>query len=84
MDREESYAMFTIEDWRSLFIEYFTEGILPQKHGGRYRLKKLVTYYFLHGGILFKGYDGDPLRCLGPEEAGDMLKEMHAREYGEH
>ena len=59
--------------------------VLPQKHGERYKLKKLVTRYFLYEGILFKkGYDGDPLQCLGPEEAGNMLKEVYAKECGKH
>jgi len=31
-----------------------------------------------------KGYDGDPLRCLRPEEASEMLKEVHVGECGEH
>ena len=39
----------------------------------------------LHEEILFKkGYNRDPLRCLGPEEAGEMLKEVHIRECGEY
>ena len=64
---------------------YLAEEILPQKHGERYKLRKLATYYFLLEGILFKkGYNGDPLRCLGLEKASDMLKEVHARKYGEH
>ncbi|XP_050258990.1 uncharacterized protein LOC126703988 [Quercus robur] len=85
VDREESYAMFTNEDWRSLFVQYLTKGVLPQKHSERYKLRKLATRYFLHKGILFKnGYDGDPLQCLGPEEAGEMLKEVHTGECGEH
>ena len=51
-------------------MQYLIEGILPQKHGERYKLKRLVTRYFLHNMVLFKkGYDGDPLRCLGLEEA---------------
>ena len=29
VDREESYVVFTTEDWRSPFIEYLTEGVLP-------------------------------------------------------
>ena len=38
-------------------------------------------HYFLHQGILFeKGYDEDPLRYLGPKEAREMIKEIHARE----
>ena len=79
VDREESYVMFIIEDYRSPFIQYLVEGILPQKHSERYKLKRLATRYFLHNIVLFKkGYDGDPLRCLGPEEARKMIKEVHS------
>ena len=77
--------MLTTEDWRSTFIEYLTKCVLPQKHGKRYKLRKLVTDYFLHYGDLFKkGYDGGPLQCLGLEKDGNMLKEVHAGECGEH
>ena len=70
--REKSYAVFI-------------SGILPQKHGERYKLKRLATCYFLHNSVLFKkGYDGDPLRCLGPEEAREMKKEVHSGECGKH
>ena len=31
-----------------------------------------VTFY-----ITQKGYDEDPLRCLGPKEAKMMIKEVH-------
>ena len=51
-------------------MQYLTKGILPQKHNERYNLKRLATRYFLHNMVFFKkGYDGDPLRCLGLEEA---------------
>ena len=76
IDREESHVVFANEDWRSPFMQYLTEGVLPQKHSERYKLRKLATRYFLHEGILFKKiYDGNPLRCLGPKEAEEMLKE---------
>ena len=85
VDKEESYAVFAAEDWRSSFMGYLAEEILPQKHGERYKLKKLVTRYFLHKGILFKkGYDGDLLCCLGLEEASEMLKEVNAGKYEQH
>ena len=52
-------------------MQYLVEGILPQKHSERYKLKRLVVRYFLHEGVLFqKGYDRDPLRSLGLEEEG--------------
>ena len=56
-----------------------------QRHSERYKLKRLATRYFLHNTVLFKkGYDGDPLRCLGPEKAKEMIKEVHSGECGEH
>ena len=71
--REESYSIFVSEDWRSPFLEYLTEGILPQKHSERYKLKRLATRYFLHDRVLLKKwYDGDQLRYLSPEEASEM------------
>ena len=77
--------MFTNEDWRSPFIQYLTEGILPQKYRERYKLKRLATRYFLHNTVLFKkGYNGYPLRCLGLEEAKEMVKEVHSGESREH
>ena len=83
--REESYVMFISEDWRSPFIRYLTEGIPPQKYSERYKLKRLATRYFLHNTIIFKkGYDGDPLRCLGPEKAKEIIKEVHSGECEEH
>lgn len=66
-------------------MRYLAEGILPQRLRERYKLKKLATCYFQHEGILFKkGYNGNPLQCLGPEEANEILKEVHAGECGEH
>ena len=52
-----------------------------QKHNERYKLKRLATHYFLHDRVLFKkGYDRDPLRCLGYEEASDRLLLAHHEE----
>ena len=80
-DREESHAVFVSKDWRSPFMQYLAKGILLQKRSERYKLKKLAVRYFLHEEILFKkGYDGDPLRCLGLKEVKEMLKEVHTGE----
>jgi len=69
----------------TIFIEYLASDTLPQKHEGRNKFKRLATCYFLHEGNLFrKGYDGDPLRCLGPKEAKEMLKEVDTGECGQH
>ena len=56
-------------------MQYLAEGILPQRHSERYKLRRLATHYFLHDKVLFKKwYDGDPLRCLGPKEEREMIK----------
>ena len=77
--------MFASEDSGRPFTQYLTEGILPQKHSERYKLKRLATRYFLHNAVLFKkGYDGDPLRCLGLKEAEGMIQEVHSGECEEY
>ena len=64
-------------------MQYLAEGILPQRHSERYKLKRLATRYILHDMVLFKkGYDGYPLKCLGLEEVREMIKEVHSGECG--
>ena len=85
IDKEESYIVFAAEDWRAPFMEYLAQGILPTDKTLACQLKKLVARYFLQNGILFKkGYNGDPLRCLGPREAREVIKEVHSSDYGSH
>ena len=84
-DRMESCAVLTASDWRVPFLKYLIEGILPDSHKEAYHLKRLVTRYFVEGGILFrKGFNGEPLRCLGNLEAQLVMQEIHAGEYGDH
>ena len=66
-------------------MEYLTQGILPTNRTLAQQLKKLVVRYFLQNVILFKkGYSGDPLRCLGPKEAREVVREVHSDECGSH
>ena len=53
-DREESYAVFVSEDWRTPFMQYLVGGVLPQRHSERYKLKRLATRYFSHNTVLLK------------------------------
>ena len=83
--KEESYAIFVIEDWRTPFMEYLSQGILPTDRTPAHQLKKLAVRYFLQNGILFKkGYSRDPLRCLRPKEARKVVKEVHSDDCGSH
>uniref|UniRef100_A0A2N9IY75 Uncharacterized protein n=1 Tax=Fagus sylvatica TaxID=28930 RepID=A0A2N9IY75_FAGSY len=80
---EEVCATFVSNDWRTLFLEYLLEGILPSNPKDVYRLKRLALRYFVEGGTLFrKGFHGEPLRCLSPSESQMVMKETHAGECG--
>ena len=66
-------------------MEYLAQGILPTDKTLACQLKKLVARYFLQNRILFKkGYNGDPLRYLGPREAREVIREVHSDDYGSH
>ena len=83
--KEESYVVFVTEDWRTPFMEYLAQGILPTDKTPTHQLKKLAVRYFLQNGILFKkGYSGDPLRCLGPKEDREVVREVHSGDCGSH
>ena len=85
IDKEETYVVFVAKDWRMSFIEYLAQGSLPTDRTLAHQLKKLADRYFLQNGILFKkGYSGDPLRCLGPKEAREVVKEVHSNDCGSH
>ena len=85
IDKEESYAVFIAEDWQVPFIGYLAQGILPNDRKLAHKLKKLAGRYFLQNDILFKkGYHGDPLRCLGPKKAKDVVREVHSGDCGSH
>uniref|UniRef100_A0A2N9GY06 Uncharacterized protein n=1 Tax=Fagus sylvatica TaxID=28930 RepID=A0A2N9GY06_FAGSY len=84
-NNEEVCATFVSTDWRTPFLEYLLEGILPSNPKDVYRLKRLALRYFVEGGTLFrKGFHGEPLRCLNLSESQMVMKETHAGECGEH
>jgi len=47
VDKEESYAVFIAKDWRTPFMEYLAQGILPTNRTLAHQLKKPVVRYFL-------------------------------------
>uniref|UniRef100_A0A2N9EIX4 Integrase catalytic domain-containing protein n=1 Tax=Fagus sylvatica TaxID=28930 RepID=A0A2N9EIX4_FAGSY len=58
-ENEQVCATFLSSDWRTPFLEYFIEGILPRTGKEAARIKKLSTRYFVESGILFrKGFHG--------------------------
>ena len=51
---EESYAMFSSNDWQIPFLEYLIEGIFLDNRDEAYRLKRMATRCFVEGGVLFR------------------------------
>ena len=85
VDKEESYVVLITEDWRTPFMEYLAQGILPTDRTLAYQLRKLAVRYFLQNEILFKkGYSGDLLRCLGPREAREVVREVYSSDCRSH
>jgi hypothetical protein len=84
-ESDQVYATFVSSNWRTPFLEYLIENVLPLTSNVAIRLKKLATKYFVEGGILFrKGFRGDPLRYLSLAESQTVMKVAHFEECGEH
>ena len=82
---EEVCATFISIDWRTPFLGYLLEGILPPNPKDVYRLKRLALRYFLKGGTLFwKGFHGELLRCLSLLKSQMVIRETDAGKCGKH
>ncbi|CAL8088114.1 unnamed protein product [Prunus armeniaca] len=82
---EESFTISLAKDWRAPYLAFFVERTLPSNSKLAYKLKKTVKRYFVDGSILYrKGFNGEPLRCLGNTESHQVMQEIHAGECGEH
>lgn len=65
-------------DWRGPIKKYLEGGRVASYKERARRLKIQVARFCMIEGQLFKRSLGGPyMRCLGPEEAKQVLKEMH-------
>ncbi|CAL8992411.1 unnamed protein product [Prunus brigantina] len=85
LSTEESFTISLAEDWRAPYLAFFVGGTLPTNSKLAYKLKKTIKRYFVDGSTLYrKGFNGEPLKCLGESEARQAMQEIHAGECGEH
>ncbi|CAL9012951.1 unnamed protein product, partial [Prunus brigantina] len=85
LSTEESFTISFAEDWRTPYLAFFVGGTLPTNSKLAYKLKKTIKRYFVDGSTLYrKGFNGEPLKCLGESEARQAMQEIHAGECGEH
>ena len=62
----------------ALIISYLKDRILPEGKGEARKLRVRLTRYVLLNDALYKrGFSQPYLRCLSPDEANYMLREVH-------
>uniref|UniRef100_A0A2N9ESE9 Integrase catalytic domain-containing protein n=1 Tax=Fagus sylvatica TaxID=28930 RepID=A0A2N9ESE9_FAGSY len=71
--------------WMSPIIHYLREGTLPTDRTEAHKLRIRASHFRLLGGILYKmGFSRPHLRCLSPEEANYVIREVHEGICGNH
>ncbi|CAL8992276.1 unnamed protein product [Prunus brigantina] len=81
---KKSFTISFAEDWKAPYLAFFIDGTLPTNSKHASKLKKTVKRYFIDGSTLYrKGFNGEPLKCLGESKAQQVMQEIHAGECGE-
>jgi ribonuclease HI len=71
--------------WMSPITSYLREGTLPADRTEAHKLKIRASHFRLLGGILYKmSFSRPHLRCLSPEEANYVIREVHEGICGNH
>jgi hypothetical protein len=71
--------------WMLPIIRYLKEGTLPADRTEAHKLRIRASRFQLLGGILYKmGFSRPHLRCLSPEEANYVIREVHEGVCGNH
>jgi ribonuclease HI len=71
--------------WMSPIIRYLKEGTLLTDRTEAHKLRIRASHFRLLGGILYKmGFSRPHLRCLSPEEANYVIREVHEGICGNH
>ena len=71
--------------WMAPIILYLKDGILPEGKDEAKRLRVRSTRYVLLNDVLYKrGFSQPYLRCLSPDKANYVLREVHEGACGNH
>ena len=72
-------------NWMTPIISYLKDGSPPEGKGEARKLKVQLTRYVLLNEVLYKrGFSQPYLRCLLPDEANYVLREVHEEACGNH
>ena len=70
-------------NWITLIVSYLKDDTLPDDKEATRKLKVQAARFILIKDVLYKRSFSCPyLRCLGPEEADYVMKEVHEGIYG--
>ncbi|XP_071696811.1 uncharacterized protein [Rutidosis leptorrhynchoides] len=74
-----------VDTWMSQIIMYLKHGTLPVDRVAERKIRMKAPSYTLWDGIVFKKYFTEPLlRCVGPNEAETIIREVHEGTCGIH
>ena len=60
------------------YLEYLTNGVLPTDRNKAITLQRQAARYILVDGVMYRrGYSMPLLRCVTPEKAKELMKEVH-------
>ena len=73
------------ENWMALIVSYLKDGKLSEGKDKARKLRVKAARYVLMDEVLYKrGFSQPYLRCLAPDEANYVLREVHEGAYGNH
>ncbi|XP_019416415.1 PREDICTED: uncharacterized protein LOC109327705 [Lupinus angustifolius] len=74
-----------LDNWTGPFIRYILHGNLPSDSKEKQRFLRCCSWYTLVRGTLYRrGFTTPLLKCLGPELADYVLREVHEGSCGHH
>ena len=85
IDLQEVQQVEGTENWITPIISYLKEGKLPEGKDEARKLRVRAARYLLINEVLYKrGFSQPYLRCLAPDEANYVLREVHEGVCGNH
>jgi len=72
-------------NWMTLIMSYLKDGRLPEGKDEARKLRIRAARYVLMDEVLYKrGFSQPYFKCLAPDEANYVLREVHERACGNH
>ncbi|XP_071709058.1 uncharacterized protein [Rutidosis leptorrhynchoides] len=82
---QEAATVEEVKTWMSPIVTYLKSGTLPVDGAMARKIRMKAPMYVLRDGVLFKkSFTAPLLRCVGPSEAGTIVKEVHEGTCGMH